>query len=77
MVHYNQEQKKKLALKALHFSLVQGKLYHQVQDQVLSRCYHNLSFTLATKARAWKCAGRECNLGVTFTFLGVWGNVKE
>jgi hypothetical protein len=32
MVHYSEEKKKKLALKALCFSLVQGKLYHQVQD---------------------------------------------
>jgi hypothetical protein len=37
MVHYSQEQKKKLALKDLNFSLVQGKLYHQIQDQVLRR----------------------------------------
>jgi hypothetical protein len=36
-IHYSQEQKKKLALKALktlHFLLVQGKLYRQGQDQV-------------------------------------------
>ncbi len=29
---------------------------------------HDPSFGLTTKARAWKGAGRKCNLGITFTF---------
>jgi hypothetical protein len=37
LIQYNQEQKKKLALRAWRFSLIQGKLYHQGQDQIL-RC---------------------------------------
>jgi hypothetical protein len=28
----------------------------------------------ATKAKAWKGVVRECNPGITFAFLGVWGN---
>jgi len=35
---------------------------------------HDLSLKLATKAKVWKGANRECNLGVSFAFLGVWGN---
>jgi hypothetical protein len=31
-IQYNQEQKKKLALRALRFSLVHGKLYYQGED---------------------------------------------
>jgi len=38
LVQYNQEQKKTLALTTLHFSLVQGKLYYQGQNQVLRHC---------------------------------------
>ncbi len=34
-------------------------------------CCHNPGLGLATKARAWKGAGRKCNLGITFTHLGV------
>ncbi len=41
MVHYSKEQKKKLALRALRFSLVHGKLYRHGQDQVLKRCHED------------------------------------
>jgi hypothetical protein len=27
-----------------------------------------------TKAKAWKGVSWECNLGITFALLGVWGN---
>ncbi len=37
-VQYVHEQKKKLILRALRFYLIQGKLYHQGQDQVLKHC---------------------------------------
>jgi hypothetical protein len=33
--------------------------------------YHDPNLGLATKAKAWKGAGRECNLGITFALLGV------
>lgn len=35
---------------------------------------HDPSIMLATKAKAWQSAGRKCNLGVTFTLVGKWGN---
>jgi hypothetical protein len=38
---------------------------------------HDRSFRLATKTRAWKSAGQECNLGVTFTPPKVRENVRE
>ncbi len=38
---------------------------------------HDLNLELMTKVRAWKGAGRECNLRVTFTFLGMGKSVKE
>jgi hypothetical protein len=40
------------------------------------KCY-NSNFGLATKVRAWKSAGWKCNLGITFTLLGVLENVRE
>ncbi len=40
LVQYNQEQKKKLALRTLHFYLVHSKLYCQDQDQVLRHYFH-------------------------------------
>ncbi len=33
-----------------------------------------LALGFATKAKAWKGVVRECNPGITFAFLGVWGN---
>jgi hypothetical protein len=38
---------------------------------------HDLSLGLMTKAKAWKGAGQECNLGVTFTLSGVRKSVRE
>jgi len=38
--------KKKLVLKALHFSLLQGKLYRQGQDQVLKCCLQDLEIPI-------------------------------
>jgi hypothetical protein len=38
---------------------------------------HNPNFGLATKARTWKGASRECNLGVTFMLLRVQESVRE
>jgi len=42
----------------------------------LSNC-PDPNFGLTTKARAWKGAGRECNLEVTFIVLGLWKNVRK
>jgi hypothetical protein len=42
LVHYNQEQKKKLALKPSCFSLVHEKLYCQGENQVLRRYFEDL-----------------------------------
>jgi hypothetical protein len=42
----------------------------------LSR-YHDFNFGFATKAKAWKGAGWECDLGVTFALLKVQENVRE
>jgi len=39
--------------------------------------YHDHNLGLATKARAWKGVGQECNLRITFTLLGLWENVKD
>jgi len=41
------------------------------------RYCHNFNLGLATKTKAWKGVGRECNLGVTFTLLGMQVNVRE
>jgi hypothetical protein len=35
---------------------------------------HDFSFRLATKAKAWKGAGHECNPGATIALLRMWGN---
>jgi hypothetical protein len=35
---------------------------------------HDPNLKLMTKAKAWKGAGRECNLRVTFALLRVWRN---
>jgi hypothetical protein len=42
IVHYSEEQNKKLTLRALYFYLVYGKLYHQGQDHVLRCCFEDL-----------------------------------
>jgi len=44
---------------------------------LLSFLCHNFNFKLTTKARAWKGADRKCNLGITFTLLKMWENVKQ
>ncbi len=44
---------------------------------LLSLLCHDLSLGLTTKVRAWKGADRECNVGITFTFLRVRENVKQ
>jgi hypothetical protein len=41
---------------------------NQIQES-----YRDLNLGLATKARAWKSANQECDLGVTFTS----GNARE
>jgi hypothetical protein len=48
-----------------------------IVDNVLQYECHDLNFGFVTKAKAWKGAGRECNLGVTFTFLGVRESERE
>jgi hypothetical protein len=35
---------------------------------------HDLNLGFTTKAKAWKGAGQECNLGVTSALLGIWDN---
>jgi hypothetical protein len=38
---YSKEQLKKLMLKALPFTIIDGKLYKQGHNQVLCRCLHD------------------------------------
>jgi hypothetical protein len=38
---------------------------------------HDTNLGLAIKVRAWKSAGQECNLRITFTLLGMQINVRE
>jgi hypothetical protein len=38
---------------------------------------HDLNLEIATKAKAWKGAGWECNLGVTFTLQKAWKGVRK
>jgi hypothetical protein len=38
---YSMEQWKKLVLKALPFTIIDGKLYKQRQDQILRQCLHD------------------------------------
>jgi len=38
---------------------------------------HDLNFRLATKTRAWKGAGQECSLRVTFTPPRMQESVRE
>jgi len=44
---------------------------------LLSFLCHNPSLGLTTKVRAWKGADQKCNLGVAFTLLRVWEDVKQ
>jgi hypothetical protein len=50
--------------------------WHKVGGSTKIKC-HDLSLKFATKARAWKGASQESNLGVTFKFSRVWESVKE
>jgi hypothetical protein len=38
---------------------------------------HDPNLGLMTKTKAWKGAGRECNLGVTFALPKVQGSMRE
>jgi hypothetical protein len=38
---YSTKQQKKLVLKALPFTITNGKLYKQGQDQILHQCLHD------------------------------------
>jgi len=50
---------------------------HVYKIYLCKRYYHNPSLGFVTKARACKGAGQECNMGVTFTLLGVRESVRE
>jgi hypothetical protein len=38
---YSMEQRKKLVLKVLPFTIIDGKLYKQKQDQIVHQCLHD------------------------------------
>jgi hypothetical protein len=42
-----------------------------IRDTHNKETYHDPSLGFMTKAKVWKGSSWECNLGVTFTFLGV------
>ncbi len=52
------EQGKKLALKLLPFTTIEGKLYKQGQDQILCRCFHDEEILVIQQKMHEKVGGR-------------------
>ncbi len=66
-----------LTLEQVVNSGTSNNLTKVIVDNVLQYECHHFNSGFVNKAKTWKGVGLMCNLGVTFTFLGVRESARE